>query len=174
MEHLMPPQPLPQIPYNIPYQGVINVGFYTTPYTQNYLPTSHDYYRRSDDDADDDGGGGDHFEPHRNTTFFIIIIHVHVQFVVVLIIYLKWSKKDWRLVGWVVLAIACPYVNWQFLEKLRCQIRSNFSCGGSINKLFHCVIIYGFSVGLSKRHARSAVWNLKMINMCFWMNLPCR
>ncbi|KAK4400942.1 hypothetical protein Sango_1200300 [Sesamum angolense] len=62
MEHLMPSQPLPQVPYNIPYQGVfpqvpyglpsqpvmyfpygipshlagvINVGSYTTPYTQN-------------------------------------------------------------------------------------------------------------------------------------------
>ncbi|KAK4394262.1 hypothetical protein Sango_1897000 [Sesamum angolense] len=77
MEHVMPPQPLPQYPYNIPYQGVlpqvpyglpsqplmyfpygipshsagvINVGSYTIPYTQNYSPTSHDYYRRIDGD----------------------------------------------------------------------------------------------------------------------------
>ncbi|KAK4408106.1 hypothetical protein Sango_0391600 [Sesamum angolense] len=80
MEHLMPSQPLPQVPYNIPYQGVfpqvpyglpsqpvmyfpygipshpagvINVGSYTTPYTQNYSPPSHDYYRRIDGDGDE-------------------------------------------------------------------------------------------------------------------------
>ncbi|KAL0413361.1 UNVERIFIED_CONTAM: hypothetical protein Sradi_1537800 [Sesamum radiatum] len=89
MEHVMPHQLLPQVPYNIPYQvifpqvpyglpsqpvlyfpygipshpaGVINVGSYTTPYTQN---TSHDYYRRIDGDD-----GDDHFEPHRHSTFF--------------------------------------------------------------------------------------------------------
>ncbi|KAL0296220.1 UNVERIFIED_CONTAM: hypothetical protein Sradi_6674100 [Sesamum radiatum] len=93
MEHLMPSQPLPQVPYNIPYQGVfpqvpyglpsqpvmyfpygipsypagvINVGSYTTPYTQNCSPPSHDYYRR----IDGDGDGDDHFEPHRHSTFF--------------------------------------------------------------------------------------------------------
>ncbi|KAL0344217.1 UNVERIFIED_CONTAM: Transposon Ty3-G Gag-Pol polyprotein [Sesamum angustifolium] len=88
MEHVMPPQPLPQYPCNISYQGVlpqvlyrlpsqplmhfpygipshlasvINVGSYTMPYTQNYSPTSHDYYRRIDGDDD----GDDYFEPHR-------------------------------------------------------------------------------------------------------------
>ncbi|KAL0412113.1 UNVERIFIED_CONTAM: hypothetical protein Slati_3801000 [Sesamum latifolium] len=89
MEHVMPHQPLSQVPYNIPYQGVIpqvpyglpsqpvlyfpygipshptgviSVDSYTTPYTQN---TSHDYYRRIDGDD-----GDDHFEPHRHSTFF--------------------------------------------------------------------------------------------------------
>ncbi|KAL0378591.1 UNVERIFIED_CONTAM: hypothetical protein Sradi_3164600 [Sesamum radiatum] len=71
MEHVMPHQP--QVPYEFPSQpvlyilygipshsvGVINVGSYTPPYTQN---TSHDYYRRID--------GDDHFEPHRHSTFF--------------------------------------------------------------------------------------------------------
>ncbi|KAL0367742.1 UNVERIFIED_CONTAM: hypothetical protein Sradi_3664300 [Sesamum radiatum] len=89
MEYVMPHQPLPQVPYNIPYQGVfpqvpyglpsqpvlyfpygipshpagvINVGSYTTPYTQN---ASHDYYRRTDGDDGNDG-----FEPNRHSTFF--------------------------------------------------------------------------------------------------------
>ncbi|KAL0322630.1 UNVERIFIED_CONTAM: hypothetical protein Sangu_1882300 [Sesamum angustifolium] len=93
MEHLMPSQPLPQVPYNIAYQGVfpqvpyglpsqpvmyfsygipshpagvINIISYTTPYTQNCSPPSYDYYRR----IDGDGYGDDHFEPHRHSTFF--------------------------------------------------------------------------------------------------------
>ncbi|KAL0333124.1 UNVERIFIED_CONTAM: hypothetical protein Scaly_2213900 [Sesamum calycinum] len=44
--------------------GVINVGSYTTPYTQNFSLTSHDYRRSDDDDGDD------HCEPHQHFTFF--------------------------------------------------------------------------------------------------------
>ncbi|KAL0286051.1 UNVERIFIED_CONTAM: hypothetical protein Sangu_2751200 [Sesamum angustifolium] len=105
MEHLMPSQPLPHVPYNIPYQGVfpqvpyglssqpvmyfpyeipshpagvINVGSCTTPYTHNYSPTSHDYYRR----IDGDGDGDDHFEPHRHSTFFKLCMYILSTFII--------------------------------------------------------------------------------------------